>query len=55
MLIEDLRLSSPEIILVVAHGWTLQAVRVILGEITPADAARCVGMPSNCEIVQGLF
>lgn len=54
-LIDDLRLSSPETILVVAHGWTLQAVRVLLGEITPDDAARCIGMPGNCEIVQGLF
>lgn len=54
-LIADLRLSSPKTTLVVAHGWTLQAVRVILGEITPDDAARCIGMPSNCEIVQGLF
>jgi broad specificity phosphatase PhoE len=54
-LIGDLRLSSPQTTLVVAHGWTLQAVRVILGEITADDAARCIGMPSNCEIVQGLF
>lgn len=54
-LIGDLRLSSPKTTLVVAHGWTLQAVRVILGEITPDDAARCIGMPSNCEIVQALL
>jgi broad specificity phosphatase PhoE len=54
-LVADLKLSSPKTVLVVAHGWTLQAVRVILGEIEPDDAARCVGMPSNCEIVDGRF
>jgi broad specificity phosphatase PhoE len=54
-LIADIKLSSPETVLVVAHGWTLQAVRVILGEISADDGARCVGMPSNCEIVEGVF
>jgi broad specificity phosphatase PhoE len=54
-LIADLKLSSPQTVLVVAHGWTLQAVRVILNEISPDDAARCVDMPSNCEIVEGRF
>ena len=54
-LIADLKLSSPETVLVVTHGWPLQAVRVILNEIGPDDAARCVGMPSNCDIVEGIF
>jgi broad specificity phosphatase PhoE len=54
-LIADLKLSSPETVLVVTHGWPLQAVRVILNEIDVDDAARCVGMPSNCEIVEGWF
>jgi broad specificity phosphatase PhoE len=54
-LVADLKLSSPKTVLVVTHGWTLQAARVILGEISPDDAARCVGMPSNCEIVVGRF
>ena len=54
-LIADLKLSSPQTVLVVTHGWTLQAVRVILDEISPDDAARCVDMPSNCEIVEGRF
>jgi broad specificity phosphatase PhoE len=54
-LVHDLRLSSTQTILVVAHGWTLQAVRVLKGEISPDDAALCVGMPRNCEIVEGLF
>ena len=54
-LIADLKLSSPQTVLVVAHGWTLQAVRVIQGEISAEDAARCVGMPGNCEIIDGRF
>ncbi len=54
-LIADLKLSSPQTVLVVTHGWTLQAVRVILNEISMDDAARCVDMPSNCEIVEGRF
>jgi broad specificity phosphatase PhoE len=54
-LVHDLRLSSPKTVLVVAHGWTLQAVRVLKGEISADDAARCIGMPSNCEVVEGLF
>ncbi len=54
-LIADLKLSSPQTVLVVTHGWTLQAVRVILNEISMDDAARCVDMPSNCDIVEGRF
>jgi broad specificity phosphatase PhoE len=54
-LVADLKLSGPETVLVVTHGWPLQAVRVMLDQISPDDAARCVGMPSNCEIVEGWF
>ena len=54
-LIADLKMSSPETVLVVTHGWTLQAVRVILTEISMDYAARCVDMPSNCEIIEGRF
>jgi broad specificity phosphatase PhoE len=54
-LIADLKLSSPKTVLVVTHGWPLQAVRVILNEIGLDDAARCLGMPSNCDIVEGMF
>ena len=54
-LIADLRLSSPGTILVVAHGWTLQALRVLRGEISAADAAQNVGMPGNCQTIEGFF
>lgn len=54
-LIADIKLSSPDTVLVVTHGWPLQAVRVILGQITPDDGARCIGMPTNCAVVEGVF
>jgi broad specificity phosphatase PhoE len=54
-LIGDLCLSSPKTTLVVAHGWTLQAVRVIKGEISADEAAQNIGMPGNCAVVEGLF
>lgn len=47
-LLEDLSRSSPVTILVVTHGWVLQGVRTLLGEIDAADGAMCVDMPGNC-------
>jgi broad specificity phosphatase PhoE len=47
-LLEDLSRSSPSTILVVTHGWVLQGVRTLLGEIDAADGAMCVDMPGNC-------
>lgn len=47
-LLEDLSRSSPNTILVVTHGWVLQGVRTLVGEIDAADGAMCVGMPGNC-------
>ena len=54
-LIADLRLSSPKTILVVSHGWSLQAARVLQGIIGDDDAAMCIGMPGNCQTVSGVF
>jgi broad specificity phosphatase PhoE len=47
-LLEDLSRSSPDVILVVTHGWVLQGVRTLAGEIDAADGAMCVDMPGNC-------
>jgi broad specificity phosphatase PhoE len=54
-LISDMVLSSPKTILVVTHGWTLQIVRVLKGEITQREGALNIGMPGNCEVVEGFF
>jgi len=54
-LIADLRMSSPGTILVVAHGWTLQALRVLRGDISAEEAAQNVGMPGNCQTIDAFF
>lgn len=54
-LIHDLGLSSPKTVLVVSHGWPLQAARVLQGLIDDDAAAMCVDMPGNCEIVSGVY
>jgi broad specificity phosphatase PhoE len=52
-LLNDVARSSPETVLVVSHGWPLQAVRVLKGEIRDDAAAMCVDMPGNCQTVSG--
>jgi broad specificity phosphatase PhoE len=54
LLIDDLVLSSPKTTLVVTHGWTLQIVRSLVGQINDLDAANCVDMPTNCEFIEVL-
>lgn len=50
-LIHDLQHSSPSTILVVTHGWPIQAVRVLQGVLSDEEGARCKDMPGNCETV----
>jgi broad specificity phosphatase PhoE len=47
-LLEDLSRSSPQTILIITHGWVLQGVRALLGDIAAAEGAMCVDMPGNC-------
>ena len=54
-LLDDLLLSSPSTILIVTHGWPLQAARALQGVVSDHDAAMCVGMPKNCGIVSGRY
>lgn len=54
-LLDDLLLSSAKTILVVSHGWPLQAARALQGLVSDDDAAMCVGMPGNCGIVAGRY
>ena len=52
-LLWELQRSSPSTILVVTHGWPLQAVRVLLGAIDDNAGAMCVDMPGNCATLSG--
>lgn len=52
-LLWELQRSSPSTILVVTHGWPLQAVRVLLGAIDDDAGAMCVDMPGNCVTLSG--
>jgi broad specificity phosphatase PhoE len=54
-LIAQLLMSSPRTILVVTHGWPMQSVRVLQGEISDVDGARCRDMPGNCAVIDGMF
>lgn len=54
-LIEQLLMSSPRTILVVTHGWPMQSVRVLQGEISDVDGALCRDMPGNCAVIDGMF
>ncbi len=54
-LIAQLLLSSPSTVLVMTHGWPLQAIRVVQGDLDDRAAALCQDMPGNCETVEGLF
>jgi broad specificity phosphatase PhoE len=55
LLISDISRSSPNTVLVVTHGWVLQAVRVLKGEISALEGALCYEMPGNCEVVELLL
>lgn len=52
-LMAELQRSSPDTVLVVTHGWPLQAVRVLQASLEDDAAALCTDMPGNCEIVHG--
>lgn len=54
-LMHDLARSSPKTILVISHGWPLQAARVLQGLIDDDAAAMCVDMPDNCKTIRGVF
>ena len=52
-LLWELQRSSPDTILVVTHGWPLQAVRVLSGMIDDDAGAMCIDMPGNCATLSG--
>lgn len=52
-LLGELQRSSPATILVLTHGWPLQAVRVLMGSIDDQAGAMCVDMPGNCATIRG--
>jgi broad specificity phosphatase PhoE len=54
-LLSDIGKSSPKTVLVICHGWPLQAARVLLKLCSPVDGANCIGMPSNCGIISGFY
>jgi broad specificity phosphatase PhoE len=55
-LIADIVRSDVQTTLVVAHGWTLQAARHLLGQQTALEAAMGTrGLPANCAVVDGLY
>lgn len=53
-LLSELQRSSPSTILVVTHGWPLQAVRVLSGSIDDDAGALCIDMPGNCATLRGM-
>lgn len=53
-LLAQLQRSSPDTILVITHGWPLQAVRVLQGAIDDATGALCTDMPGNCASIAGI-
>ena len=53
-LLGELQRSSPDTILVITHGWPLQAVRVLLGTIDDEAGAMCIDMPGNCATLRGM-
>lgn len=53
-LLWELQRSSPATILVITHGWPLQAVRVLTGAIGDDAGAMCVDMPGNCATLCGV-
>lgn len=54
-LVSDLSRSSPDTILIVTHGWILQAVRSLIGEVSDADGAMCIDMPGNCAVIETIW
>lgn len=54
-LLWELQRSSPSTILVITHGWPLQAVRVLMGAINDDAGALCVDMPGNCATISATF
>ncbi len=55
LLITQLLMSGPRTTLVVTHGWPMQSVRALQGNIGDVDAALCQGMPGNCAVIEGIF
>ncbi len=51
----ELQRGSSRTVLVISHGWALQAVRVLKGELDDRSAAQCVGMPGNCALIEGVL
>lgn len=51
----DLQRGSSRTVLVISHGWPLQAVRALQGQLDDTSAALCQGMPGNCGVVAGVL
>ena len=49
----ELQRGSSRTVLVITHGWPMQAVRVLQGQLDDSAGALCEAMPGNCNVVAG--